>query len=57
MGKKKDIRRQRKIMRYLGCVFIRIKVDRKNNILQTDIYMPEDIPDVYPNNGIITMCI
>lgn len=54
--KKKDIKRQRRIMRYLGCTFIRIRVDNRGNILcDPEIYRPEDLPELYPNHGIIKM--
>lgn len=54
--RKKDIRRQRRIMRKLGCTFIRIRIDRAGSIIcEPKIYKPDELPDVYPNYGILAM--
>lgn len=54
--KKSDIRRQRRIMRYLGCIFIRVRVDNFSNIIgEPRIYLPTEIPEIYPNHGIVSM--
>ena len=51
----KDIQRQRRIMNYLRCTFIRIRVDGHNNIIGITIYKPGELPELYPDFGIVQM--
>ena len=54
--RRKDVIRQRKIMRVKECTFIRIRINgRGQQVGEPDIYKPGEYPKLYPNNGILMM--